>query len=166
MFPPPPRHHGVVRPPGAPLSACCCCGCVSPQMRDWEDVKVRFDGSSTEHIKLDFGLIDVSPAPLTAPVCARRVRQWASAPSATKKKTRAHTSYSVCFGKPMPWTTSPPARKLAKVYENWRIAHPNRAVAMGGCQPYGVCVSCCPVGAAEAGHQSPWHAAWPPACVC
>jgi hypothetical protein len=31
-------------------------------MRDWEDVKVKFDGNSTEHIKLDYGLIVVSLA--------------------------------------------------------------------------------------------------------
>jgi hypothetical protein len=44
-------------------------------MRDWEDVKVKFDGNSTEHIKLDYGLIAVSK-PSLALLCqsARCVR--------------------------------------------------------------------------------------------
>lgn len=29
------------------------------QMRDWEDVKRRWDGESTEHLKLDYGLLEV-----------------------------------------------------------------------------------------------------------
>lgn len=44
-------------------------------MRDWEDVKVKFDGNSTELIKLDYGLLVVSK-PSLALLCqsARCVR--------------------------------------------------------------------------------------------
>lgn len=31
-------------------------------MRDWEEIKTKWDGSSTEYLKLDYGLLEVSGA--------------------------------------------------------------------------------------------------------
>jgi hypothetical protein len=28
-------------------------------MRDWEEIKTKWDGSSTEYLKLDYGLLEV-----------------------------------------------------------------------------------------------------------
>lgn len=35
------------------------CAEFSTQMRDWEEIKTKWDGSSTEYLKLDYGLLEV-----------------------------------------------------------------------------------------------------------